>query len=130
MGFWNITRNEHIVKIWLAEPCMDNGNGLSKIWKFFIMLMNLSTWILSDDIPWLMITCCAENCGLSSKNIGILNFTPISSKRSRIVKPLSALSHHLYPKTLGLKCHIWKQFLDLKCSLGIIQTQKITHLLA
>lgn len=89
--FWklhNIAQTRHI---WFTTPKRVNGTTLSQMWKFFSLLIALSTWMQRQAIVWVRATSSGLICPLFPKKGGIFRETP-RGRRSSIVNPLSAIT--------------------------------------
>lgn len=91
IGSWNRVNKAQTVQIWLIVPNRDTGMAWSNMWKFFILLMALSTCILSAAILWVWNTSMSVICPYFPRNGGIFSRTRFSSNKSWISNPLSAI---------------------------------------
>ena len=72
----------------------DTGILLSKIWKFFILFMAHSTWILKDAMCRVTLTSFTESCVFPLRYGGMLRHTPLKIRSSSIYisNPQSAIT--------------------------------------
>ena len=89
-----LQQNAHTAHIWFTIPIWCNGTTLSQMWKFFILFMARSTWILKLAISRVATTSSAAICADAPRKGGKFKVTPKGNK-SWIVNPLSAIIESL-----------------------------------
>ena len=81
-----------IQKILSVMSVNNTGILLSKIWKFFILSMACSTWILKDAMCRVTITSFSESCVFLLRYGGMLRRTPLKIRSYSISNPRSAIT--------------------------------------
>ena len=89
--FWKMHNIAQTPHIWFTTPKRVNDTTLSQMWKFFSLLIALSTWMRREAIVWVRATSSGLICPLFPKKGGIFRETP-RGRRSSIVNPLSAIT--------------------------------------
>ena len=56
IGLCKFVNKAHTVHIWFREPATESGITWLNIWKFFILFIARSTWILSEGISCVAMT--------------------------------------------------------------------------